>query len=169
MKTEASLEGCRLLQVGEEVYGVACHRIDEGLYSRMRSEMRPPRSEPAPYAKLFLRHKTEPLSIWMAMALEIGRTLECPPPTDCLESRNAQLQVHQDVTNPYPSTNALVVFSEGMDGGELVFPKLKLAVSMFDACLITFDGSKIWHGNTKLKPRTDDSWRVSVNYYLANE
>ena len=167
MKQQVSAEDYdRLLVVGEETDGVGVHKINERVYDRMRREVWPSRDEPLPYRARYFRHKTEPLSCWLMMALELALVLECEQPTDCLESRNATLQVHKDVTMPYPATSAVVLFGEGMNGGELVFPELRLGVSITENCVITFDGANVEHGVTKLKPRTDDSWRVSLTYYI---
>lgn len=139
--------------------GIGLHEIDPIVYERMWRAIRP-RDERR--TSRFIRHPTDRLDEYRMLALEIQRVTGGRLSQSALESRFAALQYHKDVTQPYLSTNAVIIFGEDLEGGEIVFPEQRSAVACERDRLITFDGRMIWHGVMPIIK----GWRVSLTFYI---
>jgi len=145
--------------------GIGHYPIDPAVYDRVLRMVRPATRDLNRKPR-FTRRPTDRLDDYRLLALEIARVLQREMPLELLESRYSTLQYHTDKTMPYRATNAVVIFAEGISGGELVFPDKDLAVPVEPGWLITFDGARERHGVAAQRPQTESAWRVSLTYYL---
>lgn len=150
----------RLLVAPYNHDGIGYHELDPMVYDRVRRTVRPNNIDRR--TSMFIRHRTDQLDDYRLLALEIQRVTGARLAEQCLETRYASLHYHKDLTQPYLATNAVVVFGENLEGGELVFPTQRVAVGYEPERLITFDGRHTWHGVTTVT----SGWRVSLTYYL---
>lgn len=89
-----------------------------------------------------------------------------PSPRAALAHRNYALQLHADKRAPYPCTNLLVVFRDGMDGGDLEFPHACVTFDGADGWSLAFDGQEP-HLVTPLIPLEGhpNPYRIGLTYY----
>lgn len=79
---------------------------------------------------------------------------------------NRALGYHTDRTGPPRASNVLLTLRDRCGGGLLVMPERRLAFGGAHGWLLAFDGRKVVHGVTALRPEPG-GWRVSVAFYAT--
>jgi len=89
--------------------------------------------------------------------------------TSGIVNKNNALGYHRDQGNVLGSWSSMLAFQRDVAGGLLVLPELRLAFDFTEPTLIMFDGMRILHGVTAIKPRTPSGYRYSVVYYAMHQ
>ena len=97
--------------------------------------------------------------------------LRLQPPREVLVNRDDPLPYHFDVTGPGEVVNVMVVFRDGIEGGECVLPERGLAFACDDGWALAFDGEAIMHGvapfTVTASPVADALAMQSVPYRIS--
>lgn len=92
---------------------------------------------------------------------KLGKT----PFTNGLVNQDADLRYHYDGGNFSGAMTCTYNFRDNTQGGELIFPALRLAFACQDKSVCIFDGNKLLHGVSPIRKLAEDAYRYSVVYY----
>lgn len=90
------------------------------------------------------------------------------PFTTCNFNVNHAIKYHRDAGNFRGVYSNVLIIREGITGGELVFPELRLAFAQTDGALGIFDGQRWIHGVTPLQKTGATPYRASVVFYALD-
>jgi len=85
--------------------------------------------------------------------------------TSGIVNKNNPLSYHFDAGNFKNVLSCMLVLREEMEGGWLCVPEINTRFLLKHNSLFMFDGQKILHGVSPMKPMTDDGYRFSIVYY----
>lgn len=91
------------------------------------------------------------------------------PFTSGIINYNNELQYHLDSGNIKDVFSNMIVFKDGVHGGQLVLPELGVRLRCDDMSLVIFDGQKYIHGVSRIKKEREDAFRISVVYYSLKD
>ena len=89
--------------------------------------------------------------------------------TGLVINKNTQMAYHLDRGNHPDVFSALFTFKNDCVGGHLAFPEYGFSIAMEDGALLLFNGQKIIHGVTPIKPISKNAYRYSVVFYSKTE
>jgi hypothetical protein len=75
------------------------------------------------------------------------------------------LGYHYDRDNVPGGWSCMVYFKEGVQGGNLIVPALRLKFMCADRAFMLFDGQSLMHGVTPITKLNDKAYRYSIVYY----
>lgn len=78
---------------------------------------------------------------------------------------NHAIKYHKDTANYKGSYSNVLIVSKGVEGGELVLPEYKAALSQKNGFLLVFDGQNEIHGVMPIQKKTKNSFRASIVFY----
>lgn len=81
---------------------------------------------------------------------------------------NNAIRYHRDKANQSGVMSNVIIIKKDVDGGLLVLPEYRIALSQNDGAIIIFDGQHIIHGVTPLTVNNDDGYRCSIVMYTLN-
>lgn len=87
------------------------------------------------------------------------------PFTTCNFNVNHAIKYHRDTGNFKGVFSNVLILKEGVTGGLLVFPELKIAFEQSDGALGIFDGQKWIHGVTPIIQTKKTGYRASIVFY----
>lgn len=90
------------------------------------------------------------------------------PFTTCNFNINHAIKHHRDTGNFKNIFSNVLILKEGVVGGYLVFPELKIALEQSDGALGIFDGQKWMHGVTPLSRIAKNGYRASIVFYALD-
>lgn len=86
--------------------------------------------------------------------------------TQGIINNSVALDYHFDRGNIEGAWSCMAVFrSSSMGGGSLILPELDLGLDIKDHGVVLFNGQKLLHGVTSLKPASSKDYRFSVVFY----
>jgi hypothetical protein len=87
------------------------------------------------------------------------------PFTTCNFNVNHAIKHHRDTGNFKGVFSNVLILKEGVSGGRLVFPELRIAFEQSDGALGIFDGQKWMHGVTPIFQTEPQGYRASIVFY----
>lgn len=88
------------------------------------------------------------------------------PFTSGVINKNSALGFHRDRANTEDGISCMLCLKEGVAGGELILPELRIGFECQDGYVLLFDGQKYIHGVTPIShPQTGIGYRYTVVYY----
>lgn len=91
--------------------------------------------------------------------------IEGTPFTQGIANRNNSLKYHFDRGNFDELFSCMVVFKSLVSGGDLILPEFDARLALDDRSYLLFDGQRVLHGVTPVKPLNRNGYRFSVVYY----
>jgi len=85
--------------------------------------------------------------------------------TSGIVNKNNPLSYHFDSGNFENVLSCMLVLREDMEGGWLCVPEINTRFLLKHNSLFMFDGQKIMHGVSPMKPTSDKGYRFSIVYY----
>jgi hypothetical protein len=89
--------------------------------------------------------------------------------TSGIINKNNQLNYHFDRGNFRNVYSNMIAFKKDMGGGHLSIPEYDIGLEISDSSVSLFDGQKILHGVTPLKPLTEEAYRFTLVYYSLEQ
>lgn len=88
------------------------------------------------------------------------------PFTSAVINKNSALGFHRDQANTKDGISCMLCLKQGIAGGELILPELKIGFECHDGYILLFDGQKYIHGVTPIvQPQTGIGYRYTIVYY----
>jgi 2-oxoglutarate-Fe(II)-dependent dioxygenase family protein len=85
--------------------------------------------------------------------------------TGGIVNKNNALAYHYDSGNFKNVLSCMLLFKESVRGGELVFPKWRIALDLPNASLTMFDGQAILHGVSPIQRLNRNAYRYTIVFY----
>jgi hypothetical protein len=85
--------------------------------------------------------------------------------TSGIVNQTSELTYHYDAGNFHGAWSCMMALSYDTEGGNLVFPAYRIALSVEENRLFMFNGSELLHGVSHIKKRTSRAYRYSIVFY----
>lgn len=91
------------------------------------------------------------------------------PFTTCNFNINHAIKHHRDTGNFKGVFSNVLILKEGLSGGFLVFPELRIAFEQADGALGVFDGQRWMHGVMPIFQTEPNGYRASIVFYALEQ
>lgn len=89
--------------------------------------------------------------------------------TSGIINKKNSLKYHWDSGNFKDCMSCMLVLRKDIEGGMLSIPEFDLKLDLQDSTYLIFDGQKILHGVTQIKPLNKFSYRYSIVFYALKQ
>jgi hypothetical protein len=89
--------------------------------------------------------------------------------TSGIVNKSNSLKYHLDSGNFKDCMSCMLVLRKDVEGGMLSIPEFDLRLDLQDSTYLIFDGQKILHGVTQIRPMNKFSYRYSIVFYSLKQ